>query len=108
MRLLLCPMQEAYDCNYKLMMHMTEDQLSYKIIGLAIDVHRHLGPGLLESLYERALARDLAAAGLSVKTQCDIPYVYKDISLDCDAFRADIVVNNLVVLEIKSVKELEP
>ena len=86
---------------------MNENDLSYKIIGLAIEVHRHLGPGLLESAYERALVYELQKAGLLVKTQCSVAYVYKEISIE-NAFRADIVVNDLVVVEIKSVKELDP
>jgi GxxExxY protein len=84
-----------------------ENQLSYKIIGAAIEVHRHFGPGLLESAYEKALAYELTLAGLAVKTQVSIPYRYKEISID-SVFRADLLVNGLVIVELKSIEKLDP
>jgi GxxExxY protein len=86
---------------------MDENDLSYKIIGAAIEVHRHLGPGLLESAYERALGYELTKAGLAVKTQVRIPYKYKEISIE-SVFRADLMVNDLVFVELKSVERLDP
>ena len=85
---------------------MTENELSHKIIGLAIEVHRHFGPGLLESAYEQALVYELRQAGFDVKTQCCIPYTYKKLKIET-AFRADVIVNDLVILELKSVKDLD-
>jgi GxxExxY protein len=84
-----------------------ENQLSYKIIGAAIEVHRHFGPGLLESAYEKALRYELEQAGLVVKAQVCIPYRYKTISID-SVFRADLIVNDLVVVELKSIEKLDP
>jgi GxxExxY protein len=86
---------------------MTENELSYKIIGAAIGVHKALGPGLLESVYERALEYDLIEAGLTVESQVCIPFHYKKIKLP-SAFRADLIVNDLVLIELKSVEQLAP
>lgn len=76
------------------------------IIGLAIKVHAALGPGLLESAYEKALVYELEKAGLSVETQKMIPIIYNQITID-EGFRADIVVNDSIILELKSVKQIE-
>lgn len=85
---------------------MNENELSYKIIGAAIRVHSKLGPGLLESVYEKALAYELEQIGLSVKTQQGIPFNYNDeVVFDC-GFRLDVLVNNKVIVEIKSVESL--
>ena len=70
-------------------------------------MHKSLGPGLLESVYETALAHDLAENGLEVKRQAALPFVYKDIRMEA-GFRIDILVNEKVVLEIKSVDTLAP
>src|SRR5215212_4263243 len=86
---------------------MSEDGLSHRIIGYALEVHRHFGPGLLESVYERALVYELKEAGFDVKTQWYIPCKYKKMSIDT-AFRADVIVNDLVLVENKSVSALEP
>lgn len=86
---------------------MDENQLSYKIIGIALELHKSLGPGLLESVYETALAHDLAESGLEVKRQAALPFVYKDIRMEA-GFRIDILVNEKVVLEIKSIDTLAP
>ena len=86
---------------------MDENQLSYKIIGIALELHKSLGPGLLESVYETALAHDLAESGLEVKRQAALPFVYKDIRMEA-GFRIDILVNEKVVLEIKSIDALAP
>jgi GxxExxY protein len=78
--------------------------LTEKIIGAAIEVHRNLGPGLLESAYEACLAYELEAAGLTVERQKPVPLAYKDIRLDL-GYRLDMVVADQVVLELKAVDE---
>ena len=81
--------------------------LTGKIIGCAIDVHKILGPGLLESAYEECLAFDLSKSGLSIKRQKPIPVVYKEIKLDC-GYRIDLLVENEVVIELKSIDTFAP
>jgi len=75
------------------------------VIEAAIEVHRELGPGLLESIYEAALAYELNERGLRVERQLPLPIRYKELEFD-EGFRADIVVENLVVLELKSVEKI--
>ncbi|MCW5548719.1 MAG: GxxExxY protein [Opitutaceae bacterium] len=82
------------------------DQLAERVIGLAIEVHRHLGPGLLESIYEAALCHELTAAGLPFERQKALPVIYKGQTLG--EFRADLVVGNALLLELKSVERHEP
>jgi GxxExxY protein len=82
-------------------------ELTEAIIGAAITVHRELGPGLLESVYEKCLAFELADRGLSVTTQKEIPVRYKNLTFDC-SFRADLIVENKVLLELKSIDQLSP
>jgi GxxExxY protein len=79
---------------------MEINEITQKIIGCAIEVHRRLGPGLLESAYEECLAFELNNAGLSIKRQQPTPVIYKDIKLDC-GYRIDILVENCVVIEIR-------
>jgi GxxExxY protein len=86
---------------------MERDELTGQILSLAFRVHTNLGPGLLESVYEIALAHELRKAGLLVATQVEMPVVYDGIRLDL-AFRADIVVESRVILELKSVEALAP
>lgn len=86
---------------------MTENEISYKVIGCAIAVHKAIGPGLLESAYESALAYELSEIGLDVKTQVAVPFVYKDIKQDV-GYRLDILVENKVIVEVKSITELAP
>ena len=86
-------------------MHMTENELSNKIIGLAIEVHQSLGPGLLESAYKECLYYKLKKEGLSVAKEIPMPFVYEDVKLDC-GYRIDILVENKIVIEIKSVEAL--
>ena len=83
------------------------DLLSHEIIGAAIEVHRLLGPGLLESAYEECLARELAIRNVPFKRQVALPVQYKGVDLDC-AYRLDLVVDDLVIVELKAVGELEP
>lgn len=84
---------------------MTENEISSKIIGAAIEVHKELGAGLLESSYEVCLAYELRQLGLSVQSQVALPVVYKDIRLDA-GYRIDILVENKVIIEVKSVDSL--
>lgn len=86
---------------------MTENEISYKVIGAALDVHKNLGPGLLEATYENALAYDLQQEGFEVKQQVPMPFVYKEIKMEV-GYRLDLVVNNKVVIEIKSLEDLAP
>lgn len=85
----------------------TENQLTGKVIGCAIEVHRALGPGLLESAYEECLCYELAQNGVWFSRQVPLPVVYKGIGLDC-GYRIDIVVEDLVVVELKTVERLLP
>ena len=84
---------------------MTENEISKKIIGAAIEVHKQLGPGLLESSYEVCLAYELKQLGLNVKTQVALPVVYKEVKLET-GYRIDILVENRVIIEIKAVDAL--
>jgi GxxExxY protein len=86
---------------------MKENDISGLIIKAAFQVHKSIGPGLLESCYEQALVVELESLGLKVDTQVSFPFYYKNIKRDI-GFRADLVVNNKVILEIKSVEELAP
>lgn len=81
------------------------DDLTYKIIGSAIEVHKILGPGLLESVYERCLIRELALSELEVKWQMRVPVNYKGLDLEAD-LRLDLLVEDLIVVEIKAVEAL--
>ena len=83
------------------------DQLSSVIIGAAIEVHRYLGPGLLENTYERALIFELEQKGLELKTQEPVPVIYKGHSLGTD-YKLDLLVNDLVVVELKAVEKVLP
>jgi len=83
------------------------DHLTYKIIGCAIEVHKELGPGLLESIYEKCHIHELILNGFEVKNQMTIPLFYKGIDMDCN-LRFDILVNDLVVVELKSVVMMHP
>ncbi len=84
---------------------MTENDISYAIRGAAFKVHSALGPGLLESVYETALAYELRQEGFDVKVQLGVPMTYADIKMDV-GFRLDILVNDLVIIEVKSVEAL--
>jgi GxxExxY protein len=86
---------------------MNENDLSYKIIGAAMELHKTLGPGLLESAYEATLAYDLRELGFDVKTQIPMPLVYKEVKQDV-GYRLDLLVENKVIIEIKSVECLAP
>jgi GxxExxY protein len=83
------------------------DQISHRIIGAAIEVHRHLGPGLLESAYESCLVFELKHLGLRVEEQKPLPVIYKEVRLDC-GYRLDMVVEDEIIVEIKAVEKLLP
>jgi GxxExxY protein len=83
------------------------DSLSDGVIGAAIEVHRALGPGLLESAYEECLCHELNLRGIAFVRQLNLPVSYKGINLDC-GYRLDIVANNCLVVELKSVETLLP
>jgi len=86
---------------------MSINQITDAIIGAAIEVHRRLGPGLLESAYRACLAYELRRRGLRVTEEQPIPLVYDDVKLDC-GFRADLLVNELVVVELKAKSAIHP
>ena len=84
---------------------MTDNEITHEIIGAAIEVHRLLGPGLLESAYEECLAKERTLRKLTVERQKPVPVVYKDVKLEC-GYRIDLLVENRVVVELKSIESL--
>ena len=86
---------------------MIEEKLTEAIIGAAIEVHRQLGPGLLESTYEQCLCYDLSTRGLAVRCQVELPVRYKSVLIGC-GYRVDIVVNETMILELKSLEKILP
>ncbi len=84
---------------------MKENEITRAVIKAAIEVHKNLGPGLLESSYKACLFYELIKEGLNVKKEVSLPLIYKDINLDC-GYRIDLLVENKVILEIKSVESL--
>ena len=83
------------------------DELTYLIIGCAIEVHKHLGPGLLESVYEKCFRKELSLQSLDFKTQLFIPLEYKGIQLDTE-LRLDVIVEDLILVELKAIEGLLP
>jgi len=83
------------------------DQLTEIVIGLAIEVHRHLGPGLLESAYEECLTYEIQQSSLSHRRQVPLPVSYKNVRLEC-GYRIDIVVADRLVIELKTVERILP
>jgi GxxExxY protein len=86
---------------------MTDNELTHEIIGAAIEVHKNLGPGLLESTYEECLCHELSQRGIPFERQKPVPVVYKGVKLDC-GYRLDLLVGGRVILELKSVEALAP
>jgi len=84
---------------------MEFDSLSNRVIGCALEVHRQLGPGLLESTYEQCLAHELRLNGIGFKIQHPQPIEYKGVKLDC-GYRADLIVEDELIIELKSVKKI--
>ena len=90
-----------YECD------ILENRISYKIVGAGIEVHKRLGPGLLERTYAKCLAHELASVGFKVASEAQIPLMYKDPLVEC-AFRADLIIADKVLVEVKSVAAIQP
>ena len=88
-------------------MNLEFDDLSKRVIGCALEVHRALGPGLLESTYEQCLAHELSLAGLTFQLQHALSVDYKGLRLDC-GYRIDLLIENSLIVELKSVEHLLP
>lgn len=86
---------------------MRINDITEQIIGCALEVHRALGPGLLESAYEECVAYELKQIGFDFERQVPVPIIYKDVHLEC-GYRIDLLVKKLVIVELKSVDELNP
>ena len=86
---------------------LIQEELTEQIIGAAIEVHRELGPGLLESAYEECLCQELHLRSLGFRRQVDLPVAYKGLNLDC-GYRLDILVEESVVIEVKSLEHILP
>ena len=86
---------------------LEHEKLTEAILAAVIEVHRTLGPGLLESTYEQCLCHELILRGMSIQRQFDCPVVYKGIKLDC-GYRIDILVEGIVILELKAVDKITP
>ena len=86
---------------------MEINKITEKIIGCAIEVHKVLGPGLLESAYEECLSYELIQNGLKIERQKSVPVIYKDVKLEC-GYRIDILVEDSVIIELKSVEGITP
>jgi GxxExxY protein len=86
---------------------MTDNEITHEIIGAAIEVHKLLGPGLLESTYEECLCHELTPRRISFERQKPVPVVYKGVKLDC-GYRLDVLVAERIILELKSVNALAP
>jgi GxxExxY protein len=86
---------------------MTENEIAAKVMDVSFLIHRELGPGLLESVYETILARQLMDAGLTVERQVSVPISFQGISFD-EGFRADLIAEKKLIIELKSVERLQP
>src|SRR5205809_1080668 len=86
---------------------MNENQISAVVVDAALKIHRALGPGLLEHVYEATLAYELIKAGLWVRTQVRLPVVYEEVKLDV-GFKPDIIVNRKLIIEVKSIEAIAP
>jgi len=84
---------------------MEFDIISNRVIGCAIEVHRHLGPGLLESIYQQCLARELSLQNIAFEMEVALPVTYKGVQLDC-GYRIDFIIEKQLIIELKSVAEL--
>ncbi len=83
------------------------EALSHRVIGCAIEVHRVLGPGLLESSYQRCLSHELELKGIEHLCETPLPIEYKETSLEC-GYRVDLLVANALIIELKSVRKIDP
>jgi GxxExxY protein len=86
---------------------LIEEQTTEAIIGAAIEVHRELGPGLLESAYEECFCHELHLRSLNFQRQVELPVIYKGLKLDC-GYRLDVLVENAVVVELKAIEQIMP
>ncbi|NIO80075.1 MAG: GxxExxY protein [Candidatus Aminicenantes bacterium] len=86
---------------------MKFDDLSKKVIGSALEVHKELGPGLLESVYQKCLAFELREAGIRFEMEKEIPILYKGLDISCN-YKIDLLIENRLIVELKSVGELLP
>lgn len=86
---------------------MHENEITKIVIDLCVKIHKALGPGLLESVYEEVLSYELTKIGLSVARQLSIPVLYENIKMDI-GFRADIIVNDKIIIELKSIDSILP
>lgn len=86
---------------------MTDKEITHEIIGAAMEAHKRLGPGLLESAYEKCLSHELRLRNLRVEQQLGVPVVYKEVKLEC-GYRLDLLVEGRVVVELKSIVGLAP
>ena len=86
---------------------MEFDELSRKVIGLSIEVHRELGPGLLENTYKQCLAYELSPAGINFQMEVELPVKYKNILISC-GYRIDLLIENNLIIELKSVDKIIP
>ncbi len=84
---------------------MIENDISYKVIGAAIELHKSVGPGLLESAYENALAYDLQEIGFKVRQQVPMPFIYKEVKQEV-GYRLDLLIEDKVIIEIKAVESV--
>ena len=83
------------------------DQLSNKVIGLALEVHKELGPGLLESAYKQCLAYELGKSGIRFQQEVYLPVTYKDMQISC-GYRIDLIIEDTLIVELKCVEALHP
>lgn len=83
------------------------NELTYEVIGCAIEVHKHLGAGLLESIYHQCLIEELKSKNINYKSELKLPIIYKEKELETD-FRCDLFIENCLVVELKSVSEIHP
>ena len=84
---------------------LIHEELTEQVIGAAMEVHKALGPGLLESVYEECLCHELHLRGLRFQRQVTVPVIYKGVSLDC-GYRLDLIIENIVILELKCVERV--
>lgn len=86
---------------------MEFDALSNKVIGLAIEVHRELGPGLLENTYKQCLVYEVGSAGINVRAEVELPVIYKNVQITC-GYRIDLLIDSKLIVELKCVDKLLP
>jgi GxxExxY protein len=99
---------EEYAWGEKGMQSKQLNEISHKIIGRAIEVHKIMGPGLLESIYQKCLIMELEQLGFFIQTECDVPIVYKGNKINDEKLRIDMIVDHAILLELKSVEEVKP